>query len=86
MKNATTGDLRSGDERINKECDSFEKDNFKSFQILILNILKYHFEPLIAALAVGITYAQTRLKKKNIFTVSPKRINLCGSGEFSNFA
>ena len=34
----------------------------------------------LAALAVGITYAQTRLKKKNIFTVSPKRINLCGSG------
>lgn len=44
----------------------------------------YHFELLKAALAVGITYAQTRLKKKNIFTVSPKRINLCGSGEFSN--
>ena len=39
----------------------------------------------LAALAVGITYAQTRLKKKNIFTVSPKRINLCGSGEFENF-
>ena len=44
----------------------------------------YHFELLKAALAVGITYAQTRLKKKNIFTVSPKRINLCGSGAFSN--
>ena len=43
----------------------------------------HHFEPFQAALAVGITYAQTRLKKKNIFTVSPKRINLCGSGEFS---
>ena len=43
----------------------------------------HHFELLKAALAVGITYAQTRLKKKNIFTVSPKRINLCGSGEFS---
>ena len=28
MQNATTGDLRSGDERINKECDSFDKENF----------------------------------------------------------
>jgi hypothetical protein len=54
------------------------------FLHLKCKILPISFEPFQAALAVGITYAQTRLKKKNIFTVSPKRINLCGSGAFSN--
>ncbi|KAM4040342.1 putative cation-transporting ATPase 13A4 [Anomaloglossus baeobatrachus] len=35
--------------------------------------------PIIpAALTVGILYAQTRLKKKTIFCISPDRINMCG--------
>ncbi|KAJ1086907.1 hypothetical protein NDU88_000102 [Pleurodeles waltl] len=33
---------------------------------------------LLAALAVGIMYAQRRLKKKGIFCISPERINVCG--------
>ena len=40
---------------------------------------------LPAALAVGITYAQKRLKKKSIFTISPKRINLSGSVNLALF-
>ncbi|XP_075720182.1 putative cation-transporting ATPase 13A4 [Rhinoderma darwinii] len=35
--------------------------------------------PIIpAALTVGIIYAQSRLKKKTIFCISPDRINMCG--------
>ncbi|XP_068137270.1 probable cation-transporting ATPase 13A4 isoform X2 [Hyperolius riggenbachi] len=35
--------------------------------------------PIIpAALTVGILYAQSRLKKKSIFCISPDRINMCG--------
>ncbi|KAM9316057.1 putative cation-transporting ATPase 13A4 [Gastrophryne carolinensis] len=35
--------------------------------------------PIIpAALTVGILYGQSRLKKKNIFCISPARINMCG--------
>ncbi|KAG8581494.1 hypothetical protein GDO81_007685 [Engystomops pustulosus] len=35
--------------------------------------------PIIpAALTVGILYGQSRLKKKNIFCISPDRINMCG--------
>uniref|UniRef100_A0A8C5Q4A9 Cation-transporting ATPase n=1 Tax=Leptobrachium leishanense TaxID=445787 RepID=A0A8C5Q4A9_9ANUR len=35
--------------------------------------------PIIpAALTVGILYGQARLKKKNIFCISPDRINMCG--------
>ncbi|KAM3931841.1 putative cation-transporting ATPase 13A4 [Leptodactylus fuscus] len=35
--------------------------------------------PIIpAALTVGILYAQSRLKKKTIFCISPDRINMCG--------
>ncbi|KAM4771312.1 putative cation-transporting ATPase 13A4 [Rhinophrynus dorsalis] len=35
--------------------------------------------PIIpAALTVGILYAQSRLKKKKIFCISPDRINMCG--------
>ncbi|XP_006873204.1 PREDICTED: probable cation-transporting ATPase 13A5 [Chrysochloris asiatica] len=33
---------------------------------------------LPAALTTGIVYAQKRLKKKNIFCISPQRINMCG--------
>ncbi|XP_018422660.1 PREDICTED: probable cation-transporting ATPase 13A4 [Nanorana parkeri] len=35
--------------------------------------------PIIpAALTVGIIYAQSRLKKKSVFCISPDRINMCG--------
>ncbi|XP_075056986.1 putative cation-transporting ATPase 13A4 [Mixophyes fleayi] len=35
--------------------------------------------PIIpAALTVGILYAQSRLKKKSVFCISPDRINMCG--------
>ena len=40
---------------------------------------------LPAALAVGIMFAQKRLKKQNIFTVSPQRINLSGSVNMALF-
>lgn len=33
---------------------------------------------LPAAMTVGIWYAQRRLKKKEIFCISPPRINVCG--------
>ncbi|XP_069473528.1 probable cation-transporting ATPase 13A4 isoform X2 [Ambystoma mexicanum] len=33
---------------------------------------------LLAALSVGVMYAQRRLKKKGIFCISPDRINVCG--------
>ncbi|XP_053420718.1 probable cation-transporting ATPase 13A5 [Nycticebus coucang] len=33
---------------------------------------------LPAALTIGIVYAQKRLKKKEIFCISPQRINMCG--------
>lgn len=33
---------------------------------------------LLAALTTGIVYAQKRLKRKNIFCISPQRINMCG--------
>uniref|UniRef100_A0A8C3WLU2 Cation-transporting ATPase n=1 Tax=Catagonus wagneri TaxID=51154 RepID=A0A8C3WLU2_9CETA len=33
---------------------------------------------LPAALTTGIVYAQKRLKRKNIFCISPQRINMCG--------
>ncbi|XP_078521831.1 putative cation-transporting ATPase 13A4 [Lissotriton helveticus] len=33
---------------------------------------------LLAALAVGVMYAQRRLKNKGIFCISPQRINICG--------
>lgn len=33
---------------------------------------------LPAAMTVGIVYAQSRLKKKDIFCISPPRINMCG--------
>ncbi|KAM5292237.1 putative cation-transporting ATPase 13A5 [Ctenodactylus gundi] len=33
---------------------------------------------LPAALTIGIVYAQKRLKKKQIFCISPQRINMCG--------
>ena len=34
---------------------------------------------LPAAMTVGIIHAQSRLKKANIFCISPKLINVCGS-------
>jgi cation-transporting ATPase 13A3/4/5 len=34
---------------------------------------------LPAALSAGLVYAQTRLKKDNIFCISPRSINICGS-------
>ena len=33
---------------------------------------------LPAAMTVGTVYAQSRLKKQNIFCISPPRINVCG--------
>ncbi len=33
---------------------------------------------LPAAMTVGTVYAQSRLKKKDIFCISPQRINVCG--------
>ena len=51
-----------------------------------LDVLTIVVPPALpAALAVGITYAQKRLKKKNIFTISPKRINLSGSVNLALF-
>lgn len=34
---------------------------------------------LPAALSAGLVYAQNRLKKGNIFCISPRSINICGS-------
>ena len=34
---------------------------------------------LPAALSAGLVYAQNRLKKTNIFCISPRSINICGS-------
>ena len=34
---------------------------------------------LPAALSAGLVYAQNRLKKDNIFCISPRSINICGS-------
>ncbi len=34
---------------------------------------------LPAALSAGLVYAQNRLKKANIFCISPRSINICGS-------
>jgi cation-transporting ATPase 13A3/4/5 len=34
---------------------------------------------LPAALSAGLVYAQNRLKKNNIFCISPRSINICGS-------
>ena len=34
---------------------------------------------LPAALSAGLVYAQNRLKKVNIFCISPRSINICGS-------
>ena len=34
---------------------------------------------LPAALSAGLVYAQSRLKKENIFCISPRSINICGS-------
>lgn len=34
---------------------------------------------LPAALSAGLVYAQNRLKKENIFCISPRSINICGS-------
>ena len=34
---------------------------------------------LPAALSAGLVYAQNRLKKDNIFCISPRSINTCGS-------
>ena len=51
-----------------------------------LDVLTIVVPPALpAALAVGITYAQKRLKKKSIFTISPKRINLSGSVNLALF-
>ena len=51
-----------------------------------LDVLTIVVPPALpAALAVGITYAQKRLKKKSIFTISLKRINLSGSVNLALF-
>ena len=54
---------------------------FKSLDVLTIVVPP----ALPAALAVGITYAQKRLKTKSIFTISPKRINLSGSVNLALF-
>ena len=40
---------------------------------------------LPAALSVGIVYAQNRLKRKQIFTIQPQRINLAGAVNIALF-
>ncbi|XP_077998030.1 polyamine-transporting ATPase 13A3-like [Glandiceps talaboti] len=45
-----------------------------------LDIITIAIPPALpAALTIGIVYAQTRLRKQNIYCISPTRINLCGT-------
>jgi len=45
----------------------------------VLDIVTIAVPPALpAAMTVGSIYAQSRLKKKGIFCISPQRINLCG--------
>ncbi|XP_004603054.2 probable cation-transporting ATPase 13A5 [Sorex araneus] len=47
--------------------------------IMALLLLTVTVPPVLpAALTTSIVYAQKRLKKKNIFCISPQRINMCG--------
>ena len=64
-----------------KSCVKTSEIVLKSLDVLTIVVPP----ALPAALAVGITYAQKRLKKKNIFTISPKRINLSGSVNLALF-
>ncbi|ELV13358.1 putative cation-transporting ATPase 13A5 [Tupaia chinensis] len=47
-----------------------------SMSLLLLTVTVPPVLP--AALTIGIVYAQKRLKKKQIFCISPQRINMCG--------
>ena len=45
----------------------------------VLDIVTIVVPPALpAAMTVGTVYAQNRLKKANIFCISPPRINFCG--------
>ncbi|XP_063772480.1 probable cation-transporting ATPase 13A4 [Pseudophryne corroboree] len=59
----------------------FAQRKISAWRIIVesLVLLTSAICPIIpAALTVGILYAQSRLKKKSIFCISPDRINMCG--------
>lgn len=53
----------------------------KSFDLITIVIPP----ALPAALAVGVVFAQKRLRRQKIYTVSPQRINLSGSVNMALF-
>ena len=55
------------------------KQPAKTVIVRVLDIVTIAVPPALpAAMTVGSIYAQSRLKKKAIFCISPQRINLCG--------
>ncbi|KAM8927889.1 polyamine-transporting ATPase 13A2 [Pelodytes ibericus] len=62
------------------------KVTIKSLVIRTLDVITIVVPPALpAAMTVGTIYAQSRLKKKGIFCISPPRINVCGKIKLACF-
>jgi P-type E1-E2 ATPase len=54
-------------------------DNVSSIVLRTLDLITIAVPPALpAAMTCGIVFAQYRLKKHNIFCISPRTINICG--------
>ena len=65
---------------INKLCIlTHPQEKWSVVVIRALDIITIVVPPALpAAMTIGTVYAQSRLKKKNIYCISPGRINICG--------